>query len=227
MRYAKEQGRSMIMNKKSFWIGVLTGVVAILAIEGVVIGGRAFYYMKDESQLSDVTYEEGQEDEVIEASSGVFAENGNAIITDVDNSIKIEVLPPSGYNLSKDFESAYDAEYYNEDKTIRLIYSIENNTAQEMESYYEFEKEIIAASEDVSYSNIETSEVKTLEVNGYQVNYISLSYTYEETENYIEYCAYVMLDDSTQFMCNIYGTAENVNEEIIKGCFESQIPVSK
>lgn len=215
------------MNKKSFWIGVLTGAVAILAIEGVVIGGRALYYMKDESQLSDVVYDDVPDDEVIEASSGVFADNGNAIITDVDESIKIEVVPPSGYIHSKEYESAYDAEYYNEANTIRVSYSIENNTAQEMESFYEFEKEIIAASEDVSYTNIATSEVKTFEVNGYQVNYISLSYTYEETENYVEYCAYVMIDDATQFMCNIYGAAENVNEDIIKECFESQIPVSK
>ncbi|MBA4686377.1 MAG: hypothetical protein H2184_04420 [Candidatus Galacturonibacter soehngenii] len=215
------------MNKKSFWIGVLTGVIALIAIEGAVIGGRALFYMKDESQLSDVTYEEGQEDEVIEASSGVFAENGNAIITDAEEGIKIEVVPPSGYTQSKDYESAFDAEYYNEDKTIRINYSIENHTEQEMESYYEFEKEIIATSKDVSYTNIATSDVKTLEVNGYKVNYISLSYTYEETENYIEYCAYVMIDDSTQFMCNIYGTAETVKEDIIKECFGSQIPVSK
>lgn len=214
------------MNKKSFWIGVLAGVVAILSIEGIIIGGKAIYDGKEE-QFSDASFEESQDDEVMEASSGVFADNGNAIITDVDDKIKIEVIPPSGYTFSKEYESAYSAEYYNEANTIKLSYSIENNTAQEMESFYEFEKEIIAASQDVTYTNIATSEVKTLEINGYQVNYISLSYTYEETENYMEYCAYVMIDDATQFMCNIYGAAENMNEDIIKECFASQIPIGK
>lgn len=211
-------------NKKSFLIGALTGALTLLAVEGAILGGRALYYWNDESGLSDVIYED--DEDVMEASTGVFADNGNPIITDVDENFKIEVVPPSGYTFSEDYESAYGAEFYNEAQTIRLEYSIENNTAEEMESYYEFEQEFFAASEDVSYTNVATSEVKTIEVNGYEVNYLSLSYTYDESENYVEYCAYVMLDDATEFMCTIYARAEDVNEDIIKECFESQIPIS-
>jgi 3-phenylpropionate/cinnamic acid dioxygenase small subunit len=96
-----------------------------------------------------------------------------------------------------------------------------------MHSYYEFENKFFETSKDVSYTNVSTSEVKSMEVNGYQVNYISLSYTYDETENYTEYCAYVMLNDETEFMCSIYARSDDINEDIIKDCFASQIPVTQ
>lgn len=215
-----------MLNKKSFLIGVATGVLALAAIEGIVIGGRALYYMNSESELSDVVYDPGEEDETIEADAGVYADNGNPIITDVDERFKIEVVPPSGYTIVKDYASAYGTEFANEDQSIRLEYAIDNYTMEGMQSYYEFEKEFFASSEDVTYTNVSSSEIKTMQANNYDVNYISLSYTYDESEDYIEYCAFVMLDDSTVFMCNIYGKPDVVNEDLINTLFDSQIPVN-
>lgn len=228
MKFVENQRRNIsMMNKKSFLIGVATGVLALAAIEGIAIGGRALYVMNSESQLSDVVYDPEEDDDYIEESTGVFADNGNPIITDVDEKFKIEVVPPSGYTFVEDYESAYGADFMNEDQSIGLSYSIDNYTMEEMQSYYEFEIEFFAASEDVTYTNVSSSDVITMKVNDYDVNYISLSYTYDESEDYIEYCAYVMLDDATEFMCTIYGLADDINEDMIKACFDSQIPVTR
>ncbi len=210
-----------MINKKSFLLGMLAGALSIVIIGGIVVTGINFY------ENREVAYDVAEEDEVIEESAGVFADSGNPIITDQDEKYKIEVLAPEGYLVGEDYESAYGTEYYNEDQSIRIEYSIENNMAEDMQSYYEFEQELFATSTEATYSNVSTTEINTMEVNGYTVNYLSLSYTYEESENYTEYCAYVMLDDSTQYMCNIYGTTGDIKEELIKECFNAQLPVTQ
>ncbi|MFA9375949.1 MAG: hypothetical protein ACERKZ_04255 [Lachnotalea sp.] len=212
-------------NKKSFLLGVLTGVLALALLIGFVIGGMKIYETVVENR--EIAYDEGKDDEEIVESTGVFADTGNAIITDIDEIYNIEIIPPSGFTVGEDYESAYEMEYYNEDQTQRLDYSIENYTLDEMQSYYEFDKEQYENSNDGFYSNVATTELQTLEANGYTVNYVSLSYTYNETENYTQYCAFVMLTDSTEFMCNISGEAGDVNEAVVQECFESQLPVTK
>lgn len=225
MKFAENPRRSMEMiNKKSFLLGMLTGALSLVLIGGIIVIGLNFY---DDRNSSDITYDVAQEDEVIEESAGVFADSGNPIITDQEEKYKIEIIPPAGYSVGVDYESAFGMEYYNEDQSIRLEYSIESNMAEDMQSYYEFETQLFETSTDVTYSNVSTTEIRTMEVNGYMVNYLSLSYTYEESENYTEYCAYVMLDDSTQYMCNIYGTTGDITEDLIKECFNAQLPITQ
>jgi len=212
-------------NKKIFLLGMLTGAVSLAAIGGIVLGAKSIYENVIVNQ--EVAYDEGEDDEEIVESAGVYADNGNPIVTDVDSKYTVEVVPPQGFTVGQDYESAYGTEFYNQDKSVRIEYSIENNTAEEMQSYYEFDKEYFETSKDGAYTNVTTSEVSTIEVNGYTVNYLSLSYTYNETENDVEYCAYVMLDDSTQFMCSIYGKMDAVNEDLIKECFQAKLPVTQ
>jgi hypothetical protein len=226
MKFAENLRRSMgMIDKKSFLVGMLSGALSLAAIGGIIVGGINFYEYSENN--SEAAYDVVEEDEVIVESAGVFADSGNPIIIDQEEKYKVEIIGPTGYRVGEDYESAYGMEYYNEDQSIRIEYSIENNMAEDMESYYEFETTLFETYSDGTYSNITTSEIKTMEVNGYTVNYLSLSYTYEETENYTEYCAYVMLDDSTQFMCNIYGTTGEVNEELIKECFKAQLPITQ
>lgn len=212
-------------NKKSFLLGVLTGVLSLAIMIGIVVVGKNFY--ENTIYNNEVAYDEGEDDEEIVESAGVFADNGNPVLTDAQEKYKIEVIPPTGFIIGEDYESAYETEFYNENQTLRLIYSIESYTADEMSSYYEFSKESFASAEDGQYSNVSTTEIKTIEANGYTVNYLSLSYTYNETENYTEYCAYVMIDEATEYMCNIDGVTGEVSEEIIKECFGAQLPVTK
>jgi len=181
-------------NKKTFLLGVLTGALSIVAIAVIAIVGKNIY---ENVQENEVVYDEGQDDEEIAESAGVFADNGNPILTDVDEKYKIEVIAPEGYSVGQDYESAYDTEFYNADQSIRIEYSIQNNMAEDMAAYYEFDKQYYETAEDGKYTNITSTDVNTMEVNGYTVNYLSLSYTYNETENNTEYCAYVMLDDTT------------------------------
>lgn len=215
------------MNKKTFLMGMLTGALALGAVEGAAIGINTLYEKYSDGEFTDASVAEEEDEEAVKDATAVYAESGNPIIKDTENTVQIEVIPPSGYTISKDYEGAYGAEFDNEDQTKRLEYSIENYTADEMQSYYEFQKELFNSSTDVNYTNVATSEVKTVEVNGYQVNYISLSYTLNGTEDYIEYCAYVMLNDEMEFMCNIYSNTNDINEDMIKECFNSQIPVTK
>ncbi|OYP53625.1 hypothetical protein C8E03_11051 [Lachnotalea glycerini] len=216
-----------IKNKKEFLIGMTVGALSLVLLEAILFGGKTAYEAYQDNADSQIVYDEGEDDEEIEASEGVFADNGNPIIKDTYDKYSIEVIPPSGYVIGEDYESAYGIEYYNADQSIRLEYTIENSTADEMQSYYEFEKEIFKTSDDVQYTDVSSTEVTTMEVNGYTVNYLSLSYTYNETEKYTEYCAYVMLDDATEYMCCIYGMTDDVNEDIIKECFNAQLSVTK
>jgi hypothetical protein len=214
-------------NKKSFWVGLVTGVFTLALIEGLVFGGKVIYDRIQEENY-EIAYDEGIDDEEIVDSTGVFADSGNPIITDTyEEKFKIEVIPPSGYTIDEDYQSAYYTGFYNETQKIRLDYSIENYTAEEMQSYYEFQTEFFEQSDDAEYTNVSITEMRTMEVNGYQVNYLSLSYTANGNENYTEYCAYVMLNDEYEFMCNIYGYTQDVSEDVIKDCFASQLPVSK
>lgn len=212
-------------NKKTFLLGALTGALSMVLIAVVAIVGKNVY--ENVQDNTEVAYDEGQDDEKIAESTGVYAENGNPILTDADEKFKIEVIAPEGFSVGQDYESAYDTEFYNADQSIRIEYSIQNNMAADMASFYEFDKQYYETAEDGKYTNITSTEVKTMEVGGYTVNYLSLSYTYNETENYTEYCAYVMLDDTTEFMCSISGDTGSVSEELIKECFKSQLPVTQ
>jgi hypothetical protein len=212
-------------SKKTFLLGVLTGALSIIAIAVIAIVGKNVYENVQES--SQAAYDEGQDDDKIVESTGVYAANGNPILTDADEKYKIEVIAPDGYTVGQDYESAYDTEFYNADQSIRIEYSIQNNMAEDMLSFYEFDKQYYETAEDGKYTNVSSTEVNTMEVNGYKVNYLSLSYTYNETENNTEYCAYVMLDDTTEFMCNISGKTGEVSEEMIKECFKAQLPVTQ
>ncbi|WP_143452684.1 hypothetical protein [Konateibacter massiliensis] len=212
-------------DKKTFLIGALSGALVLAAVEGLVVGGMAVYNYYSEEAF-EASFEESVEDELVEESAGVFADNGNAIIKSTDDAIQIEVIPPSGFVMQADYESAYGAGYVNADESVRVEYYIENYTLDEMNSFYEFEKGIFASDPD-TYTNVSDEAVQTMEVNGYQVNYVSLSYTYDGTENYTEYCAFVMIDEVTEYMCNIYTTTGAAGEELIKECFHSQIPVAQ
>lgn len=211
-------------NKKLFLLGMLTGALSLSVIGGIVVAGLNFY---DDRTNSVVITDVAEEEEEINESSAVFADNGNPVLTDLDKKYNIEVVLPEGYSVGGDYESAYSTECYNQNQTIRIEYTIENYTAEEMQSFYEFDKEGRENSPDGKYSNIVTTPINTMEVNGLKVNYLSLSYTYNETESHTEYCAYVMLDDSTEFMCNISGMTGDINEEMIKDCFNSQLPVTQ
>lgn len=212
-------------NKKTFLLGVLTGALSILLIGVIAIVGKNVYENVQESK--EVAYDEGQDDEEIVETTGVYADNGNPILTDVDENYKVEVIAPEGYVVGKDYESAYDTEFYNADQSIRIEYSIQNYMTEDMASFYEFDKQYYETAEDGKYTNVASTDISTMAVNGYTVNYLSLSYTYNETENYTEYCAYVMLDDTTEFMCNISGKTGDVSEELIKECFNAQLPVTQ
>jgi hypothetical protein len=212
-------------SKKIFLLGMLAGAACLLALGGIGLGAKHIYESMEEKQ--EVPYAETTDDDTVVESAGVFADNGNPVIADVDGKYKIEVVAPTGYSVGKDYESSYGTEFYNADQSIRMEYSIENNTEEEMQSYYEFDKEYFETSKDGEYTNVAISDTQTMEVNGYTVNYTALSYTYKETENDVEYCAYVMLDDATQFMCTIYGKADAVNQDLIKECFSTKLPITQ
>lgn len=210
-----------MIKKKPLIISALIGILAL----GLLISYIIYENISD-STNDEVVYDEGIDDDIVDKPAGVFANSGNPIITDVDEHYKIEVIPPSGYQIVDDYKSAYGTEFENEDKTICIEYVIDNYIPDEMQSYYEFDAQYYESSTE-NYSNVNTTEIKTMDVNGYQVNYLSLSYTNGDSENYVKYCAYVTLDDTTEFICNISGLADDVNEDMIKECFYAKLPVAK
>jgi hypothetical protein len=211
-------------NKKLFLLGMLTGAISLAALGGIVMVGLHFYEIREDSA---VIHDVAEEEEEIQESTAVFADSGNPVLTDGDKKYNIEVVLPEGFSVGGDYESAYSTECYNENQSVRIEYTIETYTAEEMQSFYEFDKGYYENSADGKYSNVSSTPVSAMDVNGYAVNYLSMSYTYDGSESHIEYCAYVMLDDATEFMCTIAGKTADVSEEMIQNCFNSKLPVTQ
>lgn len=233
-----------MIDKKSFLLGVLTGAVVVGVIGGTVCGVWYYnnYYMADadadyEISLDDlengelaVTGEESDAlagDEAPEAQT-VLSESGNPIIMDVSEKVKIEIPAPEGYKLDEEYASGYAAEFVSEKDETYISCSIDDYTAEEMKSYYDDIIEFIKADEDGTYKDINISETKTKEINGYTVNYMEFSYTIVGDATYVEYCAYVMLGDSKEYICSIYGKKDQISEDLIELGFKNvKLPVGE
>lgn len=210
------------MKKKilPFLAGVLVGAV----IGGAVVGAVLHFQNNSENEEIVLDGEEEYQEE-----PAVFSESGNLKISDEAQNITVEIIPPAGFTASEEESSLFGGEYYSEDASVGASYYIGEYTSEEMTNYYD---EYIAfmTSEEMGggYSDVKASEVKEMEANGYKVNYIEFSYTYgdeSEQEKYKEYTAFVNINERQQLICSLYGYEGEITEELIKECFDFEIPI--
>lgn len=193
-------------------------------ILGAAIGAGVMYFINnaksyDEQYIAD--------DEIEESEPAQFSEDGNITISDEEKKLSIEILPPQGFAASADESTLYTGEFVKEDGSTGMSYYIGTYNEEEMANYYDEYVAFMTSEGMEGYSDVTASDVNTMQVNGYNVNYIKFSYTYgdeEGKENYTEYTAYIMLEDEKELICSIYGYEGEVSEDIIKECFNFEIP---
>ncbi len=210
----------MKKNLVPFLVGVLVGAIVTGAV------GSTLFYLHEKNEEEELVLD-GEEE--YEEEPAVFSDAGNLKISDETQEMSIEIIPPEGFSVSEDESTLYSGEYYNGNGSLGMSYYIGEYTADEMVNYYDDYIAFMSSNElSGGYSNIQASEVKTMEANGYNVNYIQFSYTYgdeSEQENYVEYTAYVMINDKKQIICSLFGYEGDVSEDLIKECFNFEIPV--
>ena len=122
-----------------------------------------------------------------------------------DDGTRVNIRTPEGFAFNEYSDNTYFMFDYlgNQDfESVVASYMLDSDyTEEEMEEYYM--DDVKYYQEDEDYSNVEV-QTKQLYGGGNHIwSFIKVSYTYDETSNYIEYFAWTILEDGRVVQCEI------------------------
>ena len=122
-----------------------------------------------------------------------------------DDGTIVNIRTPEGFAFNEYSDNTYFMFDYlgNQDfESVVASYMLDSDyTEEEMEEYYM--DDVKYYQEDEDYSNVEVQPKQLYGVGNHIWSFIKVSYTYDETSNYIEYFVWTILEDGRVVQCEI------------------------
>ena len=174
------------------------------AVEGNSDTDGNFDDFLNETESEGAETQESETDETAEEGPVANAD-GTYTLNSYWGEGSVNIGVPQGFEVSPYSDDTYLAfvDTYNKDlDSVYLSYNLSSDyTEEELLDYYQ--DDVAYYQEDEDYSNVTVEDAKKVQTSRGEAGYVKVSYTFDGDSNYVEYYAYMFLDDNLVLECNI------------------------